>query len=89
LKLEKLPEAESLCLSLPQVEEAGAHLAAQPRGVAGGLLLGGLPRAVVPGKEVCLSLPRGEDVDLSLSGTATGSWTVRAQGQGRQELPSP
>ncbi len=89
LKLEQLPEVESLCLSLPQVEEVGARLAAQPGGVAGGLLLGGLPRAVVPGKEVCLRLPSGEDVDLSLTGTATGAWTVRAEGQGRQELSSP
>jgi hypothetical protein len=89
LKLEQLPEAESLCVSLPQIQEVGARLSAQPHGVAGGLLLGGLPRAVVPGKDVCLRLPRGEDVDLSLGGTATGAWTVRAEGQGHQELSSP
>ena len=88
MQLDSLPEVENLCLALPQVKQPGATLIVQPRGVDGGLLLGGLPYPVVPDQELCLRLPRGEDVDLTLRGTATGSWTVNSRGQGRMDLSS-
>ncbi len=86
LLLDSLPKSETLCFALPQVKEAGARLVAQPKGVDGGLLLGGMPKAVLPGKETCFRLPQGEWIELSLSGASRGSWTLRSEGQGTQEL---
>jgi hypothetical protein len=88
LLLQTLPEGEPLCLRFPEVRAPGSSVAAQPAGIAGGLLLGGLPRPVQPGEELCFKLPRGEPVDLLLRGPVTGSWTVTAAGQGSAELLS-
>jgi len=88
MQISSLPDGEPLCLNLPQVKASGASLVAQPSGVDGGVLLGGLPRQVIPGSEVCLKLPRGEAIDVTLRGSSTGRWTLRSQGQGSLELSS-
>ena len=89
LLLDTLPEAESLCLAFPGVSAAGVSLNAQPAGVSGGLLLGGMPRPLTAGSEVCLKLAHGEAVDLQLAGSAGGPWWVTPDGLGRLELPPP
>ncbi len=78
-----------MCLAFPDVTAAGVRLTVQPAGVSGGLLLGGLPRPLAAGSEVCLKLARGEAVDLQLVGSAGGPWSVTPDGQGRLELPPP
>jgi hypothetical protein len=89
LLLETLPEAEQLCLRFPEVRAAGAMVITQPAGVSGGLLLGGLPRPLAPGGEVCLRLARGEATDVGLQGSASGTWTVVSEGQASVELHLP
>ena len=89
LRLETLPDGEQMCLRFPGVSAAGATVVTQPAGVSGGLLLGGLPRPLAVGGEVCLSLPRGEAIDVGLQGSASGSWTLVGEGQASVELHSP
>jgi hypothetical protein len=88
MQISSLPDGETLCLDLPQVKVKGASLLAQPSGIEGGVLLGGLPRQIVPGRAVCLKLPHGEAIDVTLRGSSTGLWTLRSEGQGTLELSS-
>ncbi len=89
LRVEKLPPSEELCLGFPALRPGDHRLVAQPAGVSGGLLLGGLPVTVTPGRDLCLRLPRDEAVELRLEGPAAGTWTLTSQGQGRLDLSTP